>query len=108
MTSRHWLESDWIVAIHLNGYFLILRSEPVATTSIAAADNVQVDARLSVADVAPYGAWTVVPSFNFSGDNVNFMLGAGYGYQSLPIVDVVLDERGLVVTVDFFVRFSLW
>jgi hypothetical protein len=67
-----------------------------------------VDARLSVADVAPYGAWTVVPSFNYSGDNVNFKLGAGYGYQSQPIVEVLLDERGLVVTVDFFVRFSLW
>lgn len=95
-----------VVAIRLNGRVLVYSKQPASTVRLQPKPAVTVDADVSLANVAPVGAWAVWPQLELSGKNVNFMIGAGYGHLSVPVVDVMLNQRGLLVTADFFVRFG--
>lgn len=95
-----------VVALKLNARVLLLGSPPTGGLQFHAAPSVAVDARVSFANVAPAGAWAVWPQLELSWKHVNLMLGVGYGYQAVPIVDVTLDRRGILLTGDFFVRFG--
>ena len=95
-----------VVALKLNGRVLLFGSPPTGRLQFRAASTVSVDARVSFANVAPTGAWAVWPELEFSWQHVNLMFGAGYGYLAVPIVDVTLNQRGLLLTGDFFVRFG--
>jgi hypothetical protein len=55
--------------------------------------------------VAPVVASSVAASVAISGEYLNAAFGAGYGYRSLPILDLTLNDPGLIVDFDFFVRF---
>jgi hypothetical protein len=95
-----------VVAIKLNGRLLLFDSPPTGRLQFRAASSVAVDAQVSFANVAPAGAWAVWPELELSWRHVNLMFGAGYGYLAVPIVDVTLNQRGLLLTGDFFVRFG--
>ncbi|HKO47597.1 MAG TPA: hypothetical protein VJV79_07735 [Polyangiaceae bacterium] len=95
-----------VVALKLNGRVLLHSSPPTGGLQFHATPSVAVDARVSFANVAPAGAWAVWPELELSWKHVNLMLGVGYGYQAVPIVDVTLDRRGILLTGDFFVRFG--
>jgi hypothetical protein len=95
-----------VVALKLNGRVLLLSSPPTGGLQFHAAPSVAVDAQVSFANVAPAGAWAVWPELELSWKHVNLMFGVGYGYQAVPIVDVTLDRRGILLTADFFVRFG--
>jgi len=95
-----------VIALKLNGRVLLLSSPPTGRLQFQAAPSVAVDSQVSFAKVAPAGAWAIWPELELSWKHVNLMLGVGYGYQSVPIVDVTLDQRGLLLTGDFFVRFG--
>jgi hypothetical protein len=95
-----------VVALKLNGRLLLFDSPPTGRLQFRAASSVAVDARVSFANVAPAGAWAIWPELEFSWQHVNLMVGAGYGYLAVPIVHVTLNQRGLLLTGDFFVRFG--
>ena len=95
-----------VIALKLNSRLLLFGSPPTGRLQFRAASSVAVDARVSFANVAPVGAWAVWPELEFSWQHVNLMFGVGYGYLAVPNVDVTLNQRGLLLTGDFFVRFG--
>jgi len=95
-----------VVALKLNGRVLLISAPPTGSLQFQAAPSVAVDARVSFENVAPAGAWAIWPELELSWKHVNLMLGVGYGYQSVPIVDITLDRRGVLLTGDFFIRFG--
>jgi hypothetical protein len=95
-----------VVALKLNGRLLLFEAPPTGRLQFRAAPSVAVDARVTFANVANAGAWAVWPELEFSWQHVNLMLGAGYGYLAVPIVDLTLNQRGVLLTGDFFVRFG--
>lgn len=95
-----------VVALKLNGRLLLISTPPTGAVQFHAAPSVAVDAHVSFENVAPAGAWAIWPELELSWKHVNLMLGAGYGYQSVPIVDITLDRRGILLTGDFFIRFG--
>jgi hypothetical protein len=93
-----------LVALRMTGQVLLWRKAPDVRVEFQANERTTVDAELRLNDVAPVGAWQLLPTFALSGANVNFLVGIGYGYQWLPVGGLVLSERGLVLDLDFFVR----
>ena len=91
--------------LRLHGQTLLYRESPELSVRFASDPATRVDADVRVGEPPPLGAWQLVPAIALSGANVNFMFGAGYGWQSLPVAGIVLSDPGLVVDLDFFVRF---
>lgn len=94
-----------VVALQLNATVLAWHREPSARVFFRPSESVTVDADLNYSDAAPNGAYAVWPALACSFRHVNFLVGAGYGYRWVPIVDVMFNRRGLVLALDFHVRF---
>lgn len=94
-----------LVAIRMSALMLLYRRPPDVRVEIAVNDRTTVEGELRIGEVARAGAWQLLPAIALSGANVNFLFGAGYGYQWLPIGGLVLANPGLALDLDFFVRF---
>jgi hypothetical protein len=87
-----WRFARW-GALQLKSRLLLYRQKPKFEVEVEPEPGTHGHAVLSIGKVAPVGA------------HVNFALGAGYGYSWLPIIEVVLPDPGLLLDLDFFVRF---
>ena len=96
-----------VVALRVAAGTLLYRQAPAVTVSYQPDPRTMVDGELHAGRPAPIGACQVLPAIALSGANVNFLVGAGYGYQWLPVLGLVLPHPGLVVDFDLFVRFQL-
>ena len=94
-----------LVALRMSALMLLYRKAPDVRVEVAVNDRTTVDGELRIGEVARAGAWQLLPAIALSGANVNFLIGAGYGYQWLPIGGLVLANPGLALDFDFFVRF---
>jgi hypothetical protein len=106
---RAELRGEWrmsrIFALHLKGCTLLYRRVPQIEFAFSPGPRSEVEGDLAVGDVAPVVASSVAASVAISGEYLNAAFGAGYGYRSLPILDLTLNDPGLIVDFDFFVRF---
>jgi hypothetical protein len=96
--SRYW-------ALQLKGRMLLYRREPTFVATLHPDPWTDVDAELTVIKLAPRFAPNATAAFAFSGKNVNFAIGGGYGYGWVPLIDFALPTPGVILDFDFFVRF---
>lgn len=84
---------------------LMLGSHPLVVEGHYEQDGTRVDAKLGATSQRQLMIGNVIGGVAFSWKNVNLQLGAGYGANWLPFLQLPTGLRTIVPDLDFYVRF---